>query len=831
MPTVTDENGITREISREEFREIMAQEDAKITSVKQVIRDGETGQVVQEKEILRKDGTLDLFAGMFDDDRDMEELMEDAEDGDEDAMRELANRYLNGSEEVDPDPQKAVFWYTKLAETDDANAQFDLALHHAKGHGTPRDFKKAIYWMERAAENGDEDAPRLIETYKDAAAKMEKAASGDAQAQADMVEILTLMAGSLEQAGREKDYAEAFDMAQKSAAQNNGDGIWALALAYEHGRGVEEDVDKALELYRKGTELGHAKCMHNLGCYYMRGDYLQEDKPRAIELCRKAAEKGYDMAEFFMAKVYETGDGVEEDLDEALRWGEKAAEHGSAEIQYQVAKLYTYVGEDGDMINPDRARYWLEKAAERGHQMAYDMLNFAPMWMKDGFELDEDAADMDEDEPAWMKPMFRLTEIAFANGMPASPPGAAPDFDEVLGFAQYLAENGDDEAREALAAFLAAMEEEDEEEGDEDDSLDAEAEEYLDTMLERFAADQLDWERFPDNVYQTLMSIMSRNVKSMEDIEKNKPAAQEYLASAKEQIQARAAQFETNIREFDEKLEYFRDQNLNEFRMGLLTAHFAQWVDYAQVLEFKINEQKLEFRLPEIYITKKKQWLGEEPEAAPAEEPAKAPAEPEQPKSVADPAQEIRSQREAELEKIRKQLTSEFWEESGAIAFRTDKEKDELNRQITDLQFKIASQITYQNSLGFFKFAEKKAAKAKLEALENTLAERNEKLAQMEPRQEQQREQLKQRIRQKWERERQAVRTKFPTSRGISLFDIVLLGMDPGSKYTIQELAELPDVPEEITPNLLNNKIVSPLVSQGKLRRVTENGRTYFQLT
>ena len=824
MPTVTDENGVTREISQEEFREVMAQEDAKIISVKQVVRNRETGQVVQEKEVLRKDGTLDLLSGLLADDRDMEELLEDAEDGDEDAMRELANRYLTGSTEVEPDPEKAVFWYTRLAETDDANAQFDLALHHAKGHGTPRDFKKAVYWMERAAENGDEDAPRLIKTYKDAAAKLEKAASGDAQAQADMVEILTMMAGSLEQAGPEKDYAEAFDLAQKSAAQNNGDGIWALALAYEHGRGVEEDVDKALELYRRGTELGHAKCMHNLGCYYMRGDYLPEDKPRAIELCRKAAEQGYDMAEFFMAKVYETGDGVEEDLDEALRWGEKAAAHGSPEIRYQVAKLYTYVGEDGGMIDPDRARYWLQKAAEQGHQMAYDMLNFAPMWMEDGFEPEGDEADMDE--PAWMKPMLRLTQIAFGNGMPAPPPGAAPDFDEILGFAQFLAQNGDDEAKEALEDFLAAMGEEDEEEDEQDDSLDAEAEDYMDTMLERFAADQLDWEQFPDNVYQTMMSIMRRNVKSVEDIEKNKPAAQQYLAGVKEQIKAKAEQFQTNIREFDEKLEYFRDQNLNEFRMGLLTAHFAQWVDYAQVLEFKINEQKLEFRLPEIYITKKNQWLGQEPEAA----PAKAPAEPEQPKSVADPAQEIRSQREAELEKIKQKLTREFWEESGAIASRTDKEKDELNRQITDLKFKIASQFTYQNSLGFFKFAEKKAAKAKLEALENTLAERNEKLAQMEPRQEQQREQLKQRIRQKWEQERQAVRTKFPTPRGISLFDIVLLGMDPGSKYTIQELAELPDVPEEITPNCLNNKIVSPLVSQGKLRRIMENGRTYFVL-
>ena len=58
----------------------------------------------------------------------------------------------------------------------------------------------------------------------------------------------------------------AFELAQKSAAQNNGDGLWTLALAYEHGRGTEVDVEKAIECYRKGAELGHAPSQHSLAC-------------------------------------------------------------------------------------------------------------------------------------------------------------------------------------------------------------------------------------------------------------------------------------------------------------------------------------------------------------------------------------------------------------------------------------------------------------------------------------------------------------------------------------------------------------------------------------
>lgn len=469
MPKVTGPDGVEREISNEEFMEALASEDAKVIGMQQVIRDNLTGEIVQTFDIpVNEDGSFDLFGGglfgsLFGDNRSLEEKITDAEDGDEDTMRELANLYLNGDDEVDSDPEKAVYWFTKLAELNDSDAQFNLGLHYAKGHGVDRDFTKAIYWMERAAENGDGDAPALIEKYKKAAAAMEKLPSGDAQAQADLAGVLMALAGSLNQAGVGKDYEEAFVLAQKSASQNNGDGLWALALAYEHGRGVEQDVQKAIECYRKGAQLGHAPSQHSLGCYYMRGDVLEEDKELAVELCRKSAEQGYALAEFFMAKVYETGDGVEEDLDQALAWGEKAAEHGTRDIQYEVAKLYTYTGEDGKMINPERARYWLAKAAERGHEMAYQMLNFPPMWAEEDVEMDDDfdeeeSEGEDDGTPDWMEAMMQLTNIALENGIEEAMGGAEPSLDDAVAFVQKLADNGNEDAAAALEDFFAAIE-------------------------------------------------------------------------------------------------------------------------------------------------------------------------------------------------------------------------------------------------------------------------------------------------------------------------------------------------------------------------------------
>lgn len=684
MPKVTGPDGIEREISTEEFMEALAGADPQNISIQQIVTDTSTGEEVERYDIpVGPDGSFDLFGGglfgsLFADKRDLEEKIEDAEDGDEDTIDELAMLYLNGDESkgIAQDTDKAFYWTQKLAEAENSNGMFNLGMFYAKGFGVERDFSKAAYWMEQAEEYGDTDAPHLVEEFRKAAEIQEKAAAGDAQAQAELAEFLTQFAGSLAQAGTEKDLAEAFDLAQKSAQRGNGHGLYALALAYEHGRGVEQDVDKALECYRKGTELGYAPCMHNYGCYFMRGDVVPMDKNRAIELCRKAAEQGYYLSEFFMAKCYETGDGVEEDLEQAWAWGEKAAEHGTAEIQYQVAKLYTYTGEDGKMINPDRARYWLSKAAERGHQMAYQMLNFAPMWQENNDDPDEeDDEEFDEDQGILVA--MNLINVALRNGMKPDAAGTSQEIDGIVAFVRDLADKGDPEARAALDAFLASVDAEagETDEPDEgEESAEAEipepvgeskdpakeAAEYLEKMQSRFRIYKSDWETFPKEIYDKCYAILSKNVKTEEDIEKNRPECENYVASLADRIQAKADCFRDAIEEFDEKLARFREQNLEETLMTRLVKHFAQWVDYARILEFEVLGNRKEYPLSEVYLSKKKQWLAALPEEI-------------------DPVQEIRNKRQAEADRIQTTLKAEYDEEFATLKTQYDADLKKIN--------------------------------------------------------------------------------------------------------------------------------------------------------
>lgn len=352
----------------------------------------------------------------------LKEKIAAAEDGDTDLMEELARYYLD--KENIKYASNVAYWLKKLAEQEVAAGQFNLALLYAKGYGVERDFVKAAEWMQRARDNGDNDGESAAKKYMEMAGLQEKAKSGDVKAMTEFAVALIRMAGSLAQAGREKDDKEAIELARivaqsgdtksiitlatefmkkgneldgesgqslykaavelAKAAGNNGEALWVLALAYEHGRGVEEDINKAIEYYKKGAELGHAPCQHSYGCFFLRGDYLDENKPLGVNWIQKSAKQGYELAEFALAKLYGTGDGIKKDLDKAVEWGEKVASRGNAEVQCEVAKIYASIVEGGRMYNSEKAKYWLGQAAEQGNQEAEKLLNNDKFWQEGG---------------------------------------------------------------------------------------------------------------------------------------------------------------------------------------------------------------------------------------------------------------------------------------------------------------------------------------------------------------------------------------------------------------------------------------------------------------
>ena len=254
---------------------------------------------------------------------DSESMIEEAENGDIFAMEKLADIYLNGNDDMEPDSEKCIYWTKKAAENGSSAAMYNMGIYYIKGEIVERNFAEAKKWLTMADENGDFDAEGALDLFADAEKTQVKAEAGDPQAQADYVRVLTQVAVSL---GFEAAHDEAYEYAQKSAAQGNGDGIWMMGLAYQHGRGVEADMEKAAEYYAKGAEIGHASSQQSLGVLYLTGEGVEQSDEKGIELFLEAAERGNALAMSMLGKCYQFGMHVEEDMAKAIEWYEKSLE-------------------------------------------------------------------------------------------------------------------------------------------------------------------------------------------------------------------------------------------------------------------------------------------------------------------------------------------------------------------------------------------------------------------------------------------------------------------------------------------------------------------------
>ena len=271
--------------------------------------------------------------------RSVDVLTEAAEAGEQDAMVQLAMMYLNGDtiHDVEPDPEKSLYWYTRLARTGQPEAMFNVGLAYAKGHGAPRDFDQAAEWMERAAEAGDEDAAACAEQYRKVSENLKKANDGGAEAAAWLAEFFMAHADAMTQAGTDDDYAQSLYWARIAARADNGAGYYALGLAYEYGRGVETDVTEAASCFRKGADLGHSGCMCNYAALVFEGSVTGVSKREAFAMMLQSAQLGFPRAIYNVGWCYQFGHGCTGNMKKALEWYEKAAEvMDDPEVEHRV---------------------------------------------------------------------------------------------------------------------------------------------------------------------------------------------------------------------------------------------------------------------------------------------------------------------------------------------------------------------------------------------------------------------------------------------------------------------------------------------------------------
>ena len=62
--------------------------------------------------------------------------------------------------------EQAIYWFTKAAEQDYPQAQCSLGLFYAEGKGAEQNYEQAEYWWQKAAERGLLDAIENLEILK-----------------------------------------------------------------------------------------------------------------------------------------------------------------------------------------------------------------------------------------------------------------------------------------------------------------------------------------------------------------------------------------------------------------------------------------------------------------------------------------------------------------------------------------------------------------------------------------------------------------------------------------------------------------------------------------
>lgn len=210
----------------------------------------------------------------------VDEMKQDAEQGDPNAEYYMALSYLRGYSAL-PEQEDPIAWMEKAANNGSVTAQFYLGENYLYGRRTSIDYNKAFYWYNKAKDNG----------YADAVFK------------------LAYMYGN-PNCGR-LDHEKAIELYKSSVNTSFANlAYYNIALKYDNGEGVEKDLEKAVYYYGKSAELGDALANRKLGLILIHEKSIQDPK-RGIEHLKEAGERGDALSLRYLGTFYREGKIVE----------------------------------------------------------------------------------------------------------------------------------------------------------------------------------------------------------------------------------------------------------------------------------------------------------------------------------------------------------------------------------------------------------------------------------------------------------------------------------------------------------------------------------------
>jgi TPR repeat protein len=229
---------------------------------------------------------------------------------------------------VKEDDGLAISWWTKAAESGDAEAQWQLGLEYNSGERIKRDYLRAETWYRKAADQGYGPAqmnlanmltggyPPIVQDRIEAARWLQLAVDQNTMGAASLL-------GHWYSAGIgvPQDDTQAAYWWRRAAESSrlDFDSEANLGRSYELGRGVAQDYTQAFFWYQKAASMSpFAK--QGLARLYAEGLGTQKNSPQALAIYNDLARGGWQDAQRHLAGMYERGEGVTKNLVIACAW-------------------------------------------------------------------------------------------------------------------------------------------------------------------------------------------------------------------------------------------------------------------------------------------------------------------------------------------------------------------------------------------------------------------------------------------------------------------------------------------------------------------------------
>lgn len=258
--------------------------------------------------------------------------------GNAEAANALGELYLMG-QGMSPSPTEAVRWFQQAADAAFPLASLNLGMLLVKGaDGVPADPDKGQFLIRSAAEEGF--APAQV-----------------------------VMGNQAEKGGSDAgDPVEARAWFEKAAAQENAEGLLALARFHDGGIGGPRDLGKGFELCRRAALAGSALALNEVGVRYQKGLGVPADLTNAIGWFIIAAQRGLPAAQVNLGNCFEVGRGVLQDFNLAGMHYASAAKQQFGPGQFLLAQLFERG--QGTAANPVYAYVNYSLAATKGVEAA-----------------------------------------------------------------------------------------------------------------------------------------------------------------------------------------------------------------------------------------------------------------------------------------------------------------------------------------------------------------------------------------------------------------------------------------------------------------------------